>query len=104
MKNVIHFEIKKDGKWFSACSTNHPIFTQGKDLTEAISRVLEATALYVDGEDLEKLGFTRSPSVTISMPFDSMQENFRVKNKRQTPKIKTDTHTKTQELVGATSY
>jgi len=64
MSSIIQFTIKKDEDGvYCAKAVDFPIFTSAKTLPELENNVREATALYMEGEDLVSLGLTSEPSL-----------------------------------------
>ena len=43
-----------------------PIVTQGRTLDETVSKLREAVALHLEGEDLQALGFAVDPAIIVS--------------------------------------
>ena len=66
MKRTIQFHVWKSEKFYVAQATDVPIVTQGATLDEIARNVREAVDLYLEGEDLETLGFASSPQVLVS--------------------------------------
>jgi len=66
MKRTIHFHVWKSEKFYVAQATDVPIVTQGTTLDEVAKNVKEAVDLYLEGEDLESLGFASYPQVLVS--------------------------------------
>jgi len=62
MKNIIHFSVSKEGKYYTASAVNFAIVTQGKTLDELAKNIQEAVEVYFYGKDIKKLGFSSSPS------------------------------------------
>jgi predicted RNase H-like HicB family nuclease len=59
MSNIIQFIIKKDEDGvYCAKAVDFPIFTSAKTLPELENNIREATALYVEGEDLASIGLS----------------------------------------------
>jgi len=64
MSSIIQFTIKKDEDGvYCAKAVNHPIFTFGKTLPELEKNIQEATALYMEDEDLDSIGLSAEPSL-----------------------------------------
>jgi predicted RNase H-like HicB family nuclease len=64
MSSIIQFTIKKDEDGvYCAKAVDHPIFTFGKTLPELENNIREATALYIEDEDLVSLGVSAEPSL-----------------------------------------
>jgi predicted RNase H-like HicB family nuclease len=64
MSSIIQFTIKKDEDGvYCARAVDFPIFTSGKTLPELENNIREATALYIEDEDLASLGITAEPSL-----------------------------------------
>jgi predicted RNase H-like HicB family nuclease len=76
MKNIIQFNIEKnDDNSFTASAVGHFIVTQGETFDELMKNIEEATALYVEGEDLASLGLASSrPSLLAN--FEIPQLNY----------------------------
>ena len=66
MKRTIQFHVWKGEKFYVAQATDVPIATQGVTLDEVARNVKEAVDLYLEGEDLESLGFASYPQVLVS--------------------------------------
>jgi predicted RNase H-like HicB family nuclease len=64
MSSIIQFTIKKDEDGFyCAKAVDFPIFTSAKTLPELENNLREATALYLEGEDLASIGISAEPSL-----------------------------------------
>jgi predicted RNase H-like HicB family nuclease len=64
MSSIIQFTIKKDeDDVYCARAVDFPIFTFGKTLPELENNIREATALYMEDEDLESIGLSAEPSL-----------------------------------------
>jgi predicted RNase H-like HicB family nuclease len=74
MSSIIQFTIKKDEDGvYCAKAVNHPIFTFGKTLPELEKNIKEATALYIEGEDLSSLGLSsKEPSLMVNFEIPNM--------------------------------
>ncbi len=67
MSSIIQFTIKKDEDGvYCAKAIDFPIFTSGKTLPELEDNIREATALYMEDEDLVSLGISAEPSLLVS--------------------------------------
>ena len=67
MSSIIQFTIKKDEDGvYCARAIDFPIFTFGKTLPELENNIREATALYMEGEDLASLGISAEPSLLVN--------------------------------------
>jgi len=67
MSSIIQFTIKKDeDDVYCAKAVDHPIFTFGKTLPELENNIREATALYIEDEDLDLLGISAEPSLLVN--------------------------------------
>lgn len=67
MSSIIQFTIKKDeNDIYCAKATDFPIFTFGKTLPELENNIREATALYIENEDLASLGISAEPSLLVN--------------------------------------
>ncbi|MBI3632059.1 MAG: type II toxin-antitoxin system HicB family antitoxin [Candidatus Vogelbacteria bacterium] len=67
MSSIIQFTIKKDEDGiYCAKAVGFPIFTSGKTLPELENNIREATALYMEDEDLESLGISAQPALLIN--------------------------------------
>lgn len=64
MKNIIQFSIEKgqDG-YYVASAIGHFIVTQGGTFEELLKNIKEATELYLEGENMQELGLSASPSL-----------------------------------------
>ena len=72
MSSIIQFTIKKDEDGFyCARAVDYPIFTSGKTLPELEDNIREATALYIEDEDLESLGISE-PSILVNFEIPRM--------------------------------
>ena len=67
MKSIVQINIAKgeDG-WYVAEGVDVGIVTQGKTLDELMANIKEAVELYFEDEDINTLGFVRTPSVLIN--------------------------------------
>lgn len=64
MSSIIQFTIKKDEDGiYCAKAVDFPIFTSGKTLPELENNIREATALFIEDEDLVSLGISAEPSL-----------------------------------------
>jgi len=73
MSSIIQFTIKKDEDGvYCAKAVDHPIFTFGKTLTELEKNIQEATALYIEDEDLSAIGLSKEPSLMINFEIPSI--------------------------------
>ena len=66
MKHTIQFHVWRSDRYYVAQATDVPIVTQGTTLDEVAKNIKEAVELYLEGEDLESLGFASSPQVLVS--------------------------------------
>jgi predicted RNase H-like HicB family nuclease len=66
MKRTIQFHVWRSEKFYVAQAADVPIVTQGTTLDEVAKNVKEAVELYLEGEDLESLGFASYPQVLVS--------------------------------------
>ena len=67
MSSIIQFTIKKDEDGvYCARAADFPIFTFGKTLPELENNIREATALYMEDEDLESIGLSAEPSLLVN--------------------------------------
>ena len=63
MKHTIQVRIYRgDSKYVAEC-LDLPVVTQGNTLDEATANIREAIQLHLEGENLEGLGFSTSPTV-----------------------------------------
>ena len=67
MKQIIHFFITKDGKYYTASCVELAIVTDGKTLDKLIANIHEATALHMEALEPKKHGFVKSPLISINM-------------------------------------
>jgi predicted RNase H-like HicB family nuclease len=73
MSSIIQFTIQKDEDGvYCAKAVNHPIFTFGKTLPELEKNIQEATALYIDDEDLSSIGLSANPSLLANFEIPSV--------------------------------
>jgi len=63
MKNIIHFSVSKEGKYYTASAVGFAIVTQGKTLDELAKNIQEAVEVYFHDEDIKELGFSPHPSI-----------------------------------------
>ena len=64
MSSIIQFTIKKDEDGvYCARAVDFPIFTSAKTFPELENNIREATALYMEGENLVSLGISAEPSL-----------------------------------------
>ena len=66
MKNIIQFHISKGENYYVAEGVDVAIVTQGKTLDELAANIREAVELHFEDEDLEDLGFAKSPTVLLN--------------------------------------
>ena len=69
-KHTIKAYLYKGEKQYVAECLDIPVVTQGKDLDETLKNLQEAVSLHLEGEDLEALGFTKDPSILITMEIE----------------------------------
>ena len=76
MSSIIQFTIKKDEDGvYCAKAVDFPIFTSAKTLEELENNVREATALFIEGEDLASIGLSSSkPSLLAN--FEISRESY----------------------------
>lgn len=72
MKNIIQFHISKGEKYYIAEGVDLPVVTQAKTLDELAGNIREAVELQLENENLEDLGFSRSPSVLVNFELPAM--------------------------------
>ncbi|MEK7509476.1 MAG: type II toxin-antitoxin system HicB family antitoxin [Patescibacteria group bacterium] len=65
MRNIIQFNITKEGKWYTAEGIGIPVVTQAKTLQELNKNIREVVGLYLEDEDPKETGITPSPSVLV---------------------------------------
>ena len=67
MKNIIHFSISKEGKYYTASGVDFAIVTQAKTLDELAKNIQEATELHFHGRNMADYGLSHSPSVLMNL-------------------------------------
>ena len=65
MKSIIQFHISKGEKLYVAEGVDVAIVTHGETLDELAQNIQEAVQLHFADENVEALGFNRSPSVLL---------------------------------------
>jgi predicted RNase H-like HicB family nuclease len=71
MKRIIQFHVWRSDRFYVAQAADVPIVTQGSTLDEVVGNIKEAVDLYLEGEDLESLGFASAPQVIVSFEMTS---------------------------------
>jgi len=72
MKNIIQFTIEKSEEGnYVASAMGHFIVTQGKTMDELLKNISEATELYLQGENLTRLGLSSTPSLLANFEIPS---------------------------------
>ncbi len=71
MKHIIQFHVWRSDRFYVAQAADVPIVTQGRTLDEVVGNIKEAVDLYLEGEDLESLGFASTPQVIVSFEMTS---------------------------------
>jgi len=66
------FLYKGDEQYVAECF-EIPVVTQGKTLDETLKNLQEAVSLHLEGEDMETLGFTKDPSILITMEIETIR-------------------------------
>lgn len=65
MKQIVQFNITKEGKWYTAESLSIPVVTQAKTLQELNKNIREVVELYLEDEDPKETGIVPAPSVLV---------------------------------------
>jgi hypothetical protein len=63
MKAILQFNITRDDNVYTAEGVNAPIITEGRTFEELQDNILDAVALYFEGDDPASLGFDKSPAI-----------------------------------------
>ena len=63
MKNIIHFSVSKEGKFYVASAVNFAIIAQAKTLDDLAKNIQEAVEVHFHGENIKELGFSPKPSI-----------------------------------------
>ncbi len=71
-RNIIQFQITESDGGYVAEGVNVPIVTQGDTLDELTENIREAVGLFVEDEDLSKLGFATDPSVLVNFELPTL--------------------------------
>ena len=48
-----------------------PVVTQGKTIDEALKNLQEAVSLHLEGENLDALGFSKDPTILVTMEIET---------------------------------
>ncbi len=74
MRHTIQVRIYHgDSKYVAEC-LDLPVVTQGDTLDEATANIHEAIQLHLEGEDLEEMGFSKSPTIVATVELDAVGE------------------------------
>jgi len=73
MRRTIRALISKGECQFVAGCVDVNVVTQGRTIDEEVRNLQEAVALYLEGEDLEQLGFAPDPSLLITMEIEPLR-------------------------------
>ena len=73
MKHVVQFQISKGKKHYVAEGIELAIVTQAKTLDELTKNILEATALYLEGENPADFGLAPKPSIFVNFELPQVQ-------------------------------
>ncbi len=65
MRQILQFNIIKDGKWYTAEGIGIPVVTQAKTIQELNKNIREVVAVYLEGEDPKETGIATKPSVLV---------------------------------------
>jgi len=72
MKHTIQVRIFRGERQYVAESLDLPVVTQAPTLDELTTNIQEAVSLYLDGENLEELGFAASPTILATMELEAV--------------------------------
>jgi predicted RNase H-like HicB family nuclease len=72
MKKIILFKIYKGEKKFVGECLDLPIITEGFTIDEVCQNIKEATELYLENEDFEKLEISPNPSIVINIAVEEI--------------------------------
>jgi predicted RNase H-like HicB family nuclease len=75
MRRTIRAFISKGESQFVAECVDVNVVTQGRTIDEAVQNLQEAVALFLEGEDLEELGFALEPSLLITMEIEPLSSD-----------------------------
>lgn len=68
LKHTINAVIRPgDESGYMAECLEVAVVTQGRSLDETVANLQEAVELYLEGEDLEELGFAERPTLIVTM-------------------------------------
>ncbi len=70
MRNIIQFQVYKDGSYYIAEGVNLSIVTQAKTLDELTENIKEAVKLHLEGEDHSKLNLSSRPSILVNFELE----------------------------------
>jgi len=66
LRPTIHALVQRDRGYYVAECMEVAVVTQGRSLDELVENLREALALHLEGEDLERLGISRTPRLAIT--------------------------------------
>lgn len=66
MRSIIQINISQEDGYYTAEGVDVGIVTQGKTLDELMANIREVVELYLKDENINELGFARTPSVLIN--------------------------------------
>lgn len=70
MKKELKFKITEEGGYYTASCSDFFIVTQGETWNELVFNIKEATELYFEDEDLEKLDVAPMPTIAINLKLE----------------------------------
>ncbi len=72
IKKVILFKVYKGEKKYIGECLDFPIITEGNTIDEVCKNIKEATELYLENENLEKLEISPNPSIIINIAVEEI--------------------------------
>lgn len=74
MRKTIHFHVYRSGEYYVADCAELPIVTQGMTLDETAENIKEATALHLEGENLEELDLAPDPIIELTFELQPIDD------------------------------
>ncbi len=72
MRSTIECRIYKGEKFYIAECLDFPVVTQGVTIDEAVLNIQDAISLHLEDENMEDLGFVKSPRLDIRIEIDEL--------------------------------
>ena len=72
LQHTIKAFIRKGEKYYVAECLEIPVVTQGKTIDEVVTKLKDAVALHLAGENLAELGLAANPTLIITMELEPL--------------------------------